>query len=567
MNKLLYALLLLIELALVSSKVISTNDLKGALSQVNPGDIIELQSGLYEDIPYYLKGGTSGNPIKIKSAPGATVIFSGNEKNCIFFAKGISYLTIEGPMEFEDSRCGVEILNGKYINITGLDIHDMKDFGLIISGHNNIIYNNTIQACVQRNSYYHESTYSGWDPCLAVHEASDLGISTNIIIEKNIIRYGYGEGIKIFKCDGCKIINNNITNTYNVSLFIEASKNIIIDKNIIKVTNDKYNSRYGKACGIVLKPQNGRYLIEDVIITNNIIISTNGGIFYFSERDEGGYDNIKILHNTLWKVSYSPIIFTYPINVPSDCEMKNNFIYYDKEVKFIPKSSWSLGYNYYYNTYTVPSIYSDTTSKAAKKLDISTIFNKLPGCEEYNYNHDANIDIQCFHPSKTPSDFNLYHTGIAPKTKVNDDYSNCERSPSTPSIGAFEYPIGCSEGGEPDENKYDVKFKINVCTSGSQVVKMIGSFCSWEAGGCPAMKDEGNCNWSYTIREGTSLSFSYKFAIVLGSSISKIESDPNRRFDGYSLASLAEYSTDGKYESCSFVKSGNIITLFCAWRT
>jgi outer membrane receptor protein involved in Fe transport len=77
------------------------------------------------------------------------------------------------------------------------------------------------------------------------------------------------------------------------------------------------------------------------------------GIYFFTMGDGGAYDQIKILHNTLWNVGTTPVWFRAPNNTPSGCEMKNNFIYVDGTIEFSPKSSWSLGYNYYYNTYNV----------------------------------------------------------------------------------------------------------------------------------------------------------------------------------------------------------------------
>ena len=48
-------LILLAILQLINSRIISTNDLKEALPQAQPGDIIELKSGIYKDVPYTLK--------------------------------------------------------------------------------------------------------------------------------------------------------------------------------------------------------------------------------------------------------------------------------------------------------------------------------------------------------------------------------------------------------------------------------------------------------------------------------------------------------------------------------
>ena len=118
----------------------------------------------------------------------------------------------------------------------------------------------------------------------------------------------------------------------------------------------------------------------------------------------------------------------------------------------------------------------------------------------------------------------------------------------------------------PTTSEYDVKIKINYCTSNGQIVRLVGSHCSWNVGSCTAMTNEGNCNWSATFTKGTAQTFNYKFVIASGSSASRWENDPNRQFNGANLKKLANTSSNGTYESCTYTKSGNVITLTCSWR-
>ena len=47
--------------------------------------------------------------------------------------------------------------------------------------------------------------------------------------------------------------------------------------------------------------------IQNISITNNIIIGTRIGISFFTMGAGGGYNNVKIFHNTLWNVDVTPI--------------------------------------------------------------------------------------------------------------------------------------------------------------------------------------------------------------------------------------------------------------------
>ena len=78
----------------ITSKTITTNDLKSALSQALPGDTIELKAGTYSSVPYTLKSGVEGKPITIKAAPKANVIFTGSTTTNIFDVYNIKYVNI-----------------------------------------------------------------------------------------------------------------------------------------------------------------------------------------------------------------------------------------------------------------------------------------------------------------------------------------------------------------------------------------------------------------------------------------------------------------------------------------
>ena len=567
--------LFLIELSLISTKTIFSSDLKNALSQASAGDTIELESGTYSSVPYSLKSGTYGNLITLKAKEGAKVIFTGNSNSCIFDFYGISYASIEGPFELKNSFCGVKAMNVEHVKISGLKVHNTQQHGIVISGEENEVSGNEVYDCVMENKETAKVLTYGWSQCVAAWSKTHEIFSKNILFTNNYIHDAWGEGLDFLKCDGCSAIKNNITNGFSMNIYLDASKNSLIEGNILRVTSNEHDTVWGGACGVGLASESANeHKIENIIIQNNVMIGTRMGVYFF-QIGPAGYNNVKILHNTLWFVSVSPFWFQKPNNSPANCELRNNFVYFDWFQDFKPKSSWVIGNNYYYNYEDVPNIYSDTVggSRAARSLDLSTVFNNKNGkCNYYN----MNLDVECLRPSAHPNDWlKLYHRGSKPSIDVSIDFSGCSRSSTNPSIGAFEYSEGCSEQTSSDSTIDDddsdtttddlqVKFKIKYCTSGN-VVKIVGDFCSWNVGNCPSLKDEGSCNWSYTFTQPKS-SMSYKFVIANGSNASRWESDPNRKFNLDSLTSLVKSNSSGKYESCSYSKSGSLVTLSCSWR-
>ena len=565
-------LLFLIGFSLITTKTITTSDLTSAINQASPGDIIELKTGTYSSVPYGLKSGTAGKPITIKAAKNAKVVFTGTPDKCIFDVYNFQYVNIEGPFELKNAYCGAKLMMAQHVNVSGLTVHDVQYHGIVVSGHYNNIFDNEVYNCVLENKNTAKSREYGWSQCVAVWGTSWGVMSTNIVFKNNKIHEGYGEGLDFLECDTCSAIGNIITNGFSMNIYIDASRNVVVEGNTLRVNTDAYNTKWGRACGVGMAPESGGITISNIVIKNNVMIGTRMGIYFFTMGDGGAYDKIKILHNTLWNVFVTPVWFRAPNNTPSGCEMRNNFFYVDGYIEFIPKSSWLLGYNYYYNTYDIPGIYWDADSKSAKTLDLGSMFNNIGGCNYW----DQNLKAECLHPSKNPGYFKLYHTGIKPYTEVTTDFNGCKRSTSTPSIGAFEYQgTTCGEPEpEPDTTdtpvdptgEYDVKLKINYCTDYGQIVKVVGSHCAWNVGSCPSMTNEGNCNWAFTISKGTTETFNYKYVITKDNSAIRWESDPNRQYDGPSLKRIADASSSGKFDSCSFIKSGNLVTLTCYWR-
>lgn len=563
-----YFLILFAILQLTDTRIISTNDLKEALSQAEPGDVIELKSGYYRDAPYTLKNGTRGYPIKIKSAPNADVVFEGNPTKSMFEGFFIHDVIIEGPMKIYTALVGFKLLNCSNINITGLYMADMKGSAILMSGHNNMIVKNRIDGCLWDNQGKAKTMTSGWGQCVAIWGVRDGIFSTNTLVEENIIQFSFGEGLYFLNCDNCRAYKNNITNSLSNNIYIDSSRNIVIDGNILKVNDTYYNNKWGKAGGIGMSPDYPISEIQNISITNNIILGTRIGISFFIMGSGGGYNEVKILHNTLWNVDLTPLWFKKPTTGAYRCELKNNFIFYNGSIEFEPKSAWEISNNYFYNASKVPDIYYGPNSKAGKLLDLKTVFNQEKYCINY---YDQDLIINCLRPSKEPGVLDLYHSGISLRDPVYYDIYRCTRSKSNPSIGAFEFPEACSDDVEPPdtdtpEEEYEVRFNISYCTSGSRVIKMVGSTCYWSVAKCPEMTHYTNCVWISSLRNALKENFTYKFVVANGNSAYLWESDPFRQFNGQNLINLAKKSPNGKYEDCLYSKIANVIYLQCFWR-
>ena len=580
MEKNFFVLLSLIKILLITTKTIITKDLQNSLSQAEPGDIIELSSGTYSQSPYkFSKSGAPDNPIIIKPQSGASIKFTGSNEGCIFELNGISYVNIQGNMELSNAKCGIKVSDSNNIIIKGLNIHNINQEAIIASGDNIDVSENEIYNCVSDSKNQGKNLNKGINQCITtLRKNQNKDFSTNITFSNNNIHDGYGEGIKFSYCDGCSAIGNTIINTLSMNIYLYSSKNLLIERNIIKVTNQNYNSIYGKAVGIGLSSDSEND-IENIEIQNNIIVGCRIGIYFFI-TGTGTYKSVKIYHNTIWMVDITPIWFAEPINNPSKSELYNNLIYHNKQSQLYPKSVWVIGYNFFYNSDKVPTQYSDSgndkgTSRATTEIDLSKIFNSQNGKCDYN---NANINITCFRPNSSPDNdnINLSHRGKKIREQ-GKDLEGCKRD-TQPSIGAFEFSNGCKTEPEPTDPpesdtdipdiEYDVKFVINYQTKNSQIIKMVGTFCKWNKNpqDCFSLNNIGNWNWAYTLKDGISQTFYYKFVTANGNTLDRWESDPNRYFNGKKLLELTKTSKSGIYNDCYYQLKENLITLNCYWR-
>ena len=567
MNSKIYLVFLLIAFfELISSRTITTSDLEAALSEANPGDTILLKLGQYYRVPYRLKNGTEGKPITIKSAPNAPVTFSGTSTKCIFEADYIHDVVIEGPMVLQNALCGLKMLNSRNVNITGLSISNVKREAILMSGHNIHIYKNAIDLCVKENEKTAKTKASGWNQCVSIIGLGDKDFSTNILVEGNLISHSYGESLRFSRCENCKVYQNQMIDGLSSLILLEASKLIEIFNNTLRVSSNSYNNMFGKASGIGMTPDLRVSNILGIFIENNVIIGTKIGIHFYLNEKSGGYGEIRILHNTLWNIEETPVVFQKPNYNSYECIMINNFFYFNRAGEFEPKTIWELGYNYFYNTETVPNIYSDSTfnrgtSKAVKNADLRAFFNQTSDCKDY---YNPFVKIECFRPGQE-----LFHSGYLIRFEVPFDFEGCERALNTPSIGAFEKPEGCEKEKEiePPIIDYDVNFTLNFCPYVGAVMKVVTSKSGWSVKNSPDMTEIVNCWWHLLVKDGTTQKFSYKF--MRFSTITeeeRWEADPIREFDGKALAKLVSKSTTGEYERCNYTLSGNVINYICKWQ-
>ena len=467
-----FLFVVLLNISLFTSRTItvSTNGLglADAMYQTNPGDVIEIKGGVYTTRQNFWgwKNGTESQPITVRPAPGETVIFDGSsvsydEEVAFVSFYRVSNFIIEGPIEIRNSaQGGFQVIESINVKVSGLHIHNVKKWGLLVSGENIVVENNHVHDCVMSNE--NSTADYGWSQCVMTWawDYNRGNMSKNVTWQKNYIHDAWGEGIDIILCDGCTARENNITNTFSVILYVDNSRNVVIENNVLRQTTEKYNNNKGfRPAGIALGNENWMshpIPIKHVTIKNNLVIGSRIGVGYWGWSNY--YSNIKIYHNTFWNIIGAALYIDSPSQQGKnkDCEARNNFFYITDKywagtIGNNEKAGWTLGSNFWYGVSWLPlSDTGSTTSKAKNKREVrpDQLFYADPNynCENDQYWNNKNIAKECFRPSVNPvSSFNLKNSGTKiVKDSVTKDFYGCDRNQNAPSVGLGESTSMCS---------------------------------------------------------------------------------------------------------------------------
>jgi len=110
--------------------------LNRANTQLGPGDTLNIQGGTYTPNQYaggswvsWSARGAAGQPITIQAAPGATVIFEGQQRNWwLAFDRGLDYYVVIQQLEFQHFMPGTITINkGGYVAVLHCVCRDTYD--------------------------------------------------------------------------------------------------------------------------------------------------------------------------------------------------------------------------------------------------------------------------------------------------------------------------------------------------------------------------------------------------------------------------------------------------------
>lgn len=136
--------------------------------------------------------------------------------------------------------------------------------------------------------------------------------STDILVEGNIVREGFGEGIDSFYGSKRVIIQDNLLfNNRAVGIYVDSTQDGIVRRNIILGTADRLYHRGGGMVGPGIALNNEKYqfksggrgslpdsaVLQNVRVYNNLVAGTAAGLAFLGQHVATDYRGVKIAHN------------------------------------------------------------------------------------------------------------------------------------------------------------------------------------------------------------------------------------------------------------------------------
>ncbi len=267
------------------------------IDQLQPGQTLYLQTGVYRELLVLSHSGTESNPIVIKPAPGAKPIIDGTS---------LTGATLDGDAL-------IDLNSQSFIRIEGLELRNHKDklfpLGILITNGssdieicNNLIHNISTNAVpgVGQDGAASAILVNGTHPTKPIQ---------NLLIEGNTIydcELGVSEAISISKnVDGFIVKDNNIRNVSNIGIDVAGfydgfkgnpelnqARNGQVVGNTVSGAHSKYYT--GDASGIYIDGA------RNIVVSDNKIFENDNGLTIGCEIQNHTASEIIVKNNLIW---------------------------------------------------------------------------------------------------------------------------------------------------------------------------------------------------------------------------------------------------------------------------
>lgn len=337
--------------------------IKYASEQATPGDTVLVRGGVYPR-DEVIATGTAAQPILVRPYKNEQAILDGQNEaisplQSMLFIAHSAFVIVDGFEVRHSPGRGISVYESNDITVRNNNVHHIYTRGIGGAGENLLFENNHVWQAVLENEKQ-AFINKGWSAAMSSYTREDGSPSINVTFRGNHVHDSWGEGIIALRADGIVVENNIIHDTFSVNLYVSKSTNVIINGNYIYNTDETYYRQVYPANGITLaneSSQPDQPHIDNVIISNNIIINVGHGINYWQDPElpidpANTYSNILIAYNVIAESHIDALEFdlvdTTLYNAPQNARLHNNVIYAgqnENAVALFNAEPWTISHN------------------------------------------------------------------------------------------------------------------------------------------------------------------------------------------------------------------------------
>lgn len=261
-----------------------------AASMLEPGDIVYIRGGIYQESVDFKGSGTSKLPIKILAYPGETPIIDGNNYTIPGDVGGTllelsgNYIYVSGLEVRYSSYLGV-LLSGSHVTANRINCHHSLHGGMNENGDYTVIENSIVWSNDMQN-------YEGKNPAGDSTGLTAARNPLNAILRNNTVYGNWGIGLSTYEADGTLLENNIVYDNYGPNVYISDAQNVVFQNNFLYTTGAM---KGGGQIGIQTGDE--KYSSANIKIINNIVYRANHNL-YCLHGSSGRMLNVLIANNT-----------------------------------------------------------------------------------------------------------------------------------------------------------------------------------------------------------------------------------------------------------------------------
>jgi parallel beta-helix repeat protein len=301
-----------------------------AASRLEPGDILYVRGGTYNEQMDVRGNGRPGSPITVSGYPDETAILDGQGK--LPSSDGSYLITVRGDwivikdLEIANSGQSGVFSEGKHVTVENMNIHHAQGAAITLTGDYDLALNNRAWSNGMMNENNKSGASGGWPAIITCARYPQ-----HCTIRGNTVSDSWGEGISTFEAT-YTTIEDNISYNNQQNFYISDTKYTVMRRNMSYCTPGNVIDPYMTQNGILVGDEKGvlidgvRYPSSDNQIVNNLVMGCDRNLAAGTRVSTNNLYAYNTFVNSGGDASERANVLIYASGTCTNCRFINNLI-------------------------------------------------------------------------------------------------------------------------------------------------------------------------------------------------------------------------------------------------